>query len=121
MAEALNAEGRDGWEFQRSETIDAPVKRGFLSKARPETLSVLVFRRWVVIDGAQAEHPFEPAMEPAYAPTPEETFEMHRVPDPEPYDDVAPEQTQPRAPSLFARRDDTSRSSVPPLRAPDRD
>ncbi len=42
---ALNAEGRQGWEFQRIETIPAELKRGWLSRARTESVTVMVFRR----------------------------------------------------------------------------
>jgi hypothetical protein len=44
---ALNAEGREGWEFQRIEVVTAMVKRGWLSRARAEAMTVMVFRRWV--------------------------------------------------------------------------
>lgn len=123
MSEALNAEGRDGWEFQRSETIETAVKRGFLSKARPETISVLVFRRWVEIDANSSRHPFEPAVAPA--PHPDQTFDTPAMAEPEPqyepaFDD-APAEPQSRNAGLFARRGETAQAQVPPLRAPDRD
>ena len=139
MAAALNAEGQEGWEFQRSETIETDVKRGFLSKARAETISVLVFRRWVEVDGAQSAHPFEPAMAPAPAPTPEEAFATRRVADPEPQfyqddsadlqepvdwqepEETAPEETRSPAQSLVASRDRATGAPVPPLRAHNRD
>ena len=47
MAQILNAEGLAGWEFQRSESLTAEVRRGWLGKRSPETLAVLIFRRWI--------------------------------------------------------------------------
>ena len=47
MAQMLNIEGQNGWEFQKSETLATEVKRGWLSKRTTETLTVLIFRRWV--------------------------------------------------------------------------
>ncbi len=44
---ALNAEGREGWEFQRIETVTTVVKRGFLARGRAEIMTVMVFRRRV--------------------------------------------------------------------------
>lgn len=44
---ALNAEGREGWEFQRIETVTVLVRRGWLSRGRDEAIPVMVFRRWV--------------------------------------------------------------------------
>ncbi len=44
---ALNAHGRDGWEFQRIETVTTVIKRGFFARGQPETMTVLVFRRLV--------------------------------------------------------------------------
>lgn len=42
---ALNAEGRQGWEFQRIESIPAELKRNWFSRTRVEAVTVMVFRR----------------------------------------------------------------------------
>lgn len=47
LSEALNREGRDGWEFQRSETMSVEAKSGFFSRTRYEQVTVMIFRRWV--------------------------------------------------------------------------
>ena len=131
VSEALNAEGRDGWEFQRSETIEMPVKRGFMSKSRTETLGVLIFRRWVELADTASQSAAYPEPQTAeYAYTEErhgdqEGVHVQRVADPE--DHTAPRMTaeptfEPtRSGGLFARRDEPARQSVPPLRGPDRD
>jgi len=127
MAEALNAEGREGWEFQRSETIETEVRQGFLSKRTRTVLTVLVFRRWVeTVDQS------DPAAPPAWsAPPPqEEVAPVTRVPEPEadrPYPspeqiergttDPAPDEERP---VFSARRTETGRD-IPPLTGPWRD
>ncbi|WOI55301.1 DUF4177 domain-containing protein [Palleronia sp. LCG004] len=47
MEAALNAEGLDRWEYQRSETMQAETKRGLFRKTVVEPVTVLIFRRWV--------------------------------------------------------------------------
>ena len=102
MAEALNAEGRDGWEFQSSETIDTEVKGGLFSKTKVERLSVLVFRRWVETE-AYEEHA-------ARAPE-------RNAPEP----DAAVDDSGQFRPTLSARRDDAPQGSAPTLAPPRRD
>lgn len=106
MAEALNAEGRDGWEFQSTETIETEVRGGLLSKKTLEKLSVLVFRRWVDTDAYEDHRPAEPE-----AP----------IADLAPRDaESSPAESQFR-PSLSARRDDPPQGSAPTLAPPRRD
>lgn len=108
VAEALNAEGRDGWEFQSTETIETEVKNGFFSKRKVEKLSVLVFRRWV-------------ETEAQIAPAPQVAEPRPEVQEPAPQEaDPAPADTETR-PFLTASRGDTTHGTVPPLAPPQRD
>ncbi len=45
LAEVMNALGRDGWEYLRTDTLPCEEKAGLLSKARTATHHMLVFRR----------------------------------------------------------------------------
>ncbi len=65
MAERLNSEGLDGWEFQRSETMTAESRQGIFRRTVAEPVTVLIFRRWVEL----AELPSAAATAPE---TPEE-------------------------------------------------
>lgn len=47
VSEALNAMGAEGWEYQRAETLVAARPRGWLTRAKHETVTILIFRRWV--------------------------------------------------------------------------
>ncbi|MBJ3762791.1 hypothetical protein ILP92_08540 [Maribius pontilimi] len=56
LEEALNAEGRDAWEYQRSETLVVSASQGFLRKTVTETVTVLIYRRWVdTVEAAPAQ------------------------------------------------------------------
>lgn len=107
MAEALNAEGRDGWEFQSSETIDTEVKGGLFSKTKIERLSVLVFRRWVETE-IYEDHPPRAAEQDAADPALREP-------------EAALDDTAQFRPTLSARRDDAPQGSAPTLAPPRRD
>lgn len=65
LEQTLNAESRRGWEFHRVETVTAEIKRGWLSRPRPEAVSVMVFRRPV---------------EPAYPDAPAELWNEPEAP-----------------------------------------
>lgn len=56
MTLSLNTEAHAGWEFQRSETMTTEVRRGWLGKRSTETLTVLVFRRWVETEDEGESH-----------------------------------------------------------------
>lgn len=47
LSEVLNRHAADGWEFQRTETMRAETRRGFLRGTSVETVDVMIFRRWV--------------------------------------------------------------------------
>ena len=111
MAEALNAEGRDGWEFQSTETIETEVKASVLSKKKVERLSVLVFRRWVETEIPDA-YPPQPVERDAPIPD-----LVPRDPDPAP----APAGTGQSRSALSARRDEVSEGSAPTLAPTRRD
>ncbi|WP_375260892.1 DUF4177 domain-containing protein [Palleronia sp.] len=102
MAELLNSEGRDGWEFQSTETIETELKAGFFSKKKVERLSVLVFRRWVEVEELAERVPQR--SEPEAPPS-----------------DPAPTVTDLARPTLSARRDEAPQGSAPSLAPPRRD
>lgn len=59
LEDALNAEGQDAWEYQRSETMTVSAKQGFFRKTVTETVTVLIYRRWVEavdIDAQNSAH-----------------------------------------------------------------
>lgn len=116
MAEALNAEGRDGWEFQSTETLETELKDSFLSKKKVERLTVLVFRRWV-----ETEEFVQPTPQPAEraAPIPEPEPQPEFIP--EPSTEPAPADIGHARPSLSARRDEVPQGSAPTLDPPRRD
>ena len=55
LAQMMNAQAREGWEFQRAETLPAEERAG-LTRTRTVYLTLLVFRR-AVEAGAAAEPP----------------------------------------------------------------
>ncbi len=70
LEQALNDEGRQGWEFQRVETVTTEIRRGFLSRSRPETFSVMVFRRLVEADRADPAATADPEARQRRSPSP---------------------------------------------------
>lgn len=54
LTELMNEQARDGWEYQRAESLPADEKPGFLKSAVEIYQSVLVFRREVM--AAQPVH-----------------------------------------------------------------
>jgi hypothetical protein len=65
LAGEMNTLGADGWEFWRSETLEAEDRR-MLGKNRTAEVTVLVFRR--PLPAAIEEPPHSPALGPASAP-----------------------------------------------------
>lgn len=45
LSDLMNEEAREGWEFQRAESLPVEQKKGMLSSATESYQSVLVFRR----------------------------------------------------------------------------
>lgn len=45
LADAINREAREGWEYVRAETMTAEVPRGWLRRSVVEEETVLIFRR----------------------------------------------------------------------------
>ena len=52
LEEALNAEGQDAWEYQRSETLTASSRQGLFRKTVTEQVTVMIYRRWVETEEA---------------------------------------------------------------------
>mgnify|MGYP001800884646 CR=1 FL=1 len=88
----MNDMGRDGWEYQRADTLPS-VERSGLTGSTTEWRNVLVFRR----TAAAALDDFEPELLPAPAPheaTPEKRAEpplTHEPPDAEKATDSSPQ------------------------------
>jgi hypothetical protein len=57
MAEILNAEARQGWEYLRAESLPADEKPGFLKSSVEVYQSVLVFRREIAASGPAVAAP----------------------------------------------------------------
>lgn len=71
LGEFMNGLGAEGWEFLRSETLEAEDRK-LLGKARAEMVTVLVFRREKAAADAQepARKTFSAAPAETSAPTP---------------------------------------------------
>lgn len=55
LSELMNAQARDGWEYQRAESLPSDEKPGLLKAAVEVYQSVLVFRREIVSASATAQ------------------------------------------------------------------
>ncbi len=66
LAGALNAEGAEGWEFVRSETMAAEDKR-MLRKSAVAEVTVLIYRRLKSAGQSQSQHPGPTLSRPAAA------------------------------------------------------
>ncbi len=70
MAEAIQAEVVDGWEYMRAETLTTTRRSGFLSKVETEThCTVLIFRRALraaeTVEAPKRAEPQPPKEKPA--------------------------------------------------------
>ena len=72
LAQAINAEAEEGWEYVRAESLPCEERKGMMGGVRRSTETVLIFRRaveWGVEDEAA-----EPAERPAPADRREPVF-----------------------------------------------
>lgn len=53
LAEDLNSEAREGWEFMRAETLPVEERAG-LTGTRTSFKTVLIFRRMIEVDESEA-------------------------------------------------------------------
>ena len=78
LAEVINAEAAEGWEYLRADTLPVDEKKGMLSAATEVYQTVLIFRR---ATAAQVSKVAEPRDEPTFsrrarmAPEPETEVE----------------------------------------------
>ncbi|MCA8881578.1 MAG: DUF4177 domain-containing protein [Rhodobacteraceae bacterium] len=70
LAETLNREGADGWEYLRAETLPVEERSGF-RRTRTTFRTVLIFRRPVDVDDSEATRAALRQLENADRPIPE--------------------------------------------------
>lgn len=96
LEDALNGEGLAGWEFQCTETLSAEIRQGLFRKSMVETVTVMIYRRWVeTVEMDESEQ--------ASAPTPQMEW--------------PPTAPRPAAPPLDAPETDTEQAPPPRSRS----
>jgi hypothetical protein len=75
LAQAINAEAEEGWEYVRAEQLPCEERKGLMGGVRRSTETVLIFRRalaWVEASDPATEAEAEPAhadrREPLFRP-----------------------------------------------------